>query len=401
MGNGMKCYAMYLPQFHDCPYNSRWWGQGFTEWTNVKAARPQFAGHVQPREPLGGYYDLSDPRQIEQQARLATQYGIDGFIFYHYWYEGQRPLGRPLDALLADRSFDVRFALCWANHSWTRSWTNRAGALDTLVAQTYERSLPAREKHYAFLSRAFNDPRYIRIGGSPLLQIHRPTDLPDVRQFVEELKGYCSRWHGLVPHVSGVLTNHTPNHDRLAIMDSLTLMQPAAVLHSPKDIFGRNPFRLVSKAGLSGVIKALPVALRRPLYTMQDRFFSRIVRYDYDQVWTNLLAQTRLAQKSGRRILPTGFVNFDNAPRYRNRARLFVNFTPEKFRAYFSELVRVAAEGGGGGECVCFINAWNEWGEGMYLEPDTFEGYARLEAVKAAVDGYRQRGNGTIPSRNI
>src|SRR3954447_1517209 len=165
----LRHLAFYLPQFHPIPENDEWWGQGFTEWTNVTRARALFRGHHQPHLPADlGYYDLRLPETRALQASLAASHGIDGFCYYHYWFKGRRLLERPFADVLASGEPDFPFALCWANENWTRKWNGRDE--DVLLAQDYS---PADDlEHIRALAPAFADKRYIRIDGRPLLLVY-------------------------------------------------------------------------------------------------------------------------------------------------------------------------------------------------------------------------------------
>ena len=166
-----QALAFYLPQFHPIPENDEWWGKGFTEWTNVTRAKPLFPGHYQPHVPGElGYYDLRVPEVREAQADLAREHGIYGFVYYHYWFNGKRLLERPFEEVLASGSPDFPFALCWANEEWTRNWDAQTGTV--LMAQDFgdEDDLA----HIRYLATAFEDDRYIRIDGRPLMLVYRP-----------------------------------------------------------------------------------------------------------------------------------------------------------------------------------------------------------------------------------
>src|SRR6185295_19133327 len=171
-----RVLAFYLPQFHPIPENDRWWGPGFTEWTNVTRARPLFRGHYQPRLPADlGFYDLRLPEVREAQASLAREYGLDAFCYYHYWFNGRRLLNRPFDEVLESGRPDFPFCLCWANEHWTRKWDGRDD--DTLMRQ--EHSLKDDRAHIEHLLRAFADPRYVKINGRPLFLVYRTELLPE------------------------------------------------------------------------------------------------------------------------------------------------------------------------------------------------------------------------------
>ncbi|MDA8148219.1 MAG: glycoside hydrolase family 99-like domain-containing protein, partial [Actinomycetota bacterium] len=170
-----RALAFYLPQFHPIPENDEWWGKGFTEWRNVARARPLFPGHYQPHLPGElGYYDLRVPEVREAQAALAREHGIDGFVYYHYWFHGRRLLERPFDEVLASGRPDFPFALCWSNEPWTRGWDQRG---TVLVPQRFS---PGDDlDHIRWLATAFGDDRYVKIDGRPLFLVYRPALLPD------------------------------------------------------------------------------------------------------------------------------------------------------------------------------------------------------------------------------
>ena len=162
----MKVLALNLPQFHEVPENNEWWGQGFTEWTNVKKAKPVYEGHVQPMEPIDGYYyDLSKPEDVIRQTELAKKYGVSGFVYFHYWYEGRKMLEKPCEILLAHPEADIEYCFCWANHSWTRAWDGKEQ--DVLLKQTYGGE-DDWKAHLQYLLPFFKDERYIKRDNKPM-----------------------------------------------------------------------------------------------------------------------------------------------------------------------------------------------------------------------------------------
>ena len=168
----MNVVAFYLPQFHAIPENDEWWGEGFTEWTNMKKAKPLFEGHNQPRVPFGeNYYNLLDSKTLRWQVDLANKYGIGGFCFYHYWFDGHMLLEKPVEMFLADKSLELPFCICWANEHWTNQWVS--GENKVLIEQRYGGEAEWRE-HFEYLLPYFKDNRYIRVDGKPLIVLYRP-----------------------------------------------------------------------------------------------------------------------------------------------------------------------------------------------------------------------------------
>ncbi|WP_417620879.1 glycoside hydrolase family 99-like domain-containing protein [Parasphingorhabdus sp.] len=380
-----KILAFFLPQFHDDPLNSKWWGKGFTEWVNVKAAKPLHAGHRQPRVPLNGYYDLETPEALNAQFDEASDHNIDGFVFYHYWSKGTRLLRKPLDLLLANPEVgkNQTFSLCWANHAWTRSWKNRSGALDVLLEQEYESSKEERAEHIDFLVRCFSDPRYLKTNGKPLLCIYSPEIIPQLDAFIEELREKCIQVIGADCEISGVIKNWQSDWSFLSLLDSVTLAQPALSQYASPDIFDKTISARKLIFSPSEIARGLPAWAKKLLYPIQDRFFNRVTFIDYDSAWQKGLEQIRRAVESDRKVHVSTFVDFDNTARYGPRAKIFTGFTLEKFSDYFEKAYRLAQKNTDSG--LLMVNAWNEWAEGMYLQPDEEFGNARLEIIREIV----------------
>ena len=179
----MRILALHLPQFHEVTENNEWWGQGFTEWTNVKRAKPLFRGHRQPTHPLNGnYYDLSEPGSLVWQATTARDHCVDGFIFFHYWYTGKLLLEKPVELWRSTPEADLGYALCWANHAWTRAWDGKNHQV--LQAQTYG-GRDDWENHIQYLLSFFKDPRYILKDNKPVLFLYNPSDIPCVDEMID------------------------------------------------------------------------------------------------------------------------------------------------------------------------------------------------------------------------
>ena len=175
----MEKYAFFLPQFHEIKENNEWWGKGFTEWVNVKNAKPLFKGHKQPKVPIDGYYNLLNKETVIHQTELMHKYGIDGMIYYHYYFEGRMLLEKPAENLLKWKDIDQPFFFCWANHSWNRSWE---GKTTILLEQTYGKQ-EEWEKHFQYLLKFFKDKRYIKKDNKPLIMIFNPNFEEKVKIF--------------------------------------------------------------------------------------------------------------------------------------------------------------------------------------------------------------------------
>lgn len=384
MSDKPKVLAYFLPQYHSCEYNNKWWGEGFTEWNNVRVANKLFEDHYQPRVPLEGYYDLLSDGELGRQYAQAKAAGIDGFSIYHYWYEGKKPLGSVVEKILADKSIEMNFSLCWANHSWTRTWRNHSGALDVLVEQTYEKNYEDLEPHFEFLDTCFMDERYIRLNGKPLFQIYIPEDIADLEAFIDQLRGYFKAKRGIEIHISATVRRKNDNFDYLNIFDSVTLNQPTLALFSSQSIFSTEPTTTkISKKVLREKILQSSPLLKKYIFRLWDLLPSNYATYDYASAWESLISQSKKAiADSEIPVNLTAFVEFDNTPRYGKRAKIITGFSPEIFGKYLSELHDVSSQNGGE---VLFINAWNEWGEGMYLQDDDKYQNRKLEAVAAAL----------------
>lgn len=344
----VKLLAYYLPQFHPIPENDEWWGRGFTEWNNVARAFPQFEGHVQPRLPGElGYYDLRIPEVGRRQVELAKNYGIAGFCYYYYWFSGRRLLERPLDDMLADKDRDFPFCLAWANENWTRTWDGLHGQI--LIGQRYR-----REDHIAFardLLPYFADRRYFKIHARPLFMVYKPMIIPDLKNAVEIWREEWRRLGIRDPYLVAIQTT-TRTDPRDIGFDAAAEFPP----HLYKRDVTRAPLRLLNP-GFSGSI------------------------FDYDTLADESLAFPQPPYPFFRGATP----GWDNTARRGSTATIYHDAAPSSFERWLFGLVERArlqeAE-----DRIIFVNAWNEWAEGAYLEPDVHHGYANLEACRRALE---------------
>ena len=353
----LKAIAFYLPQYHPIPENDEWWGKGFTEWTNVTKATPLFPGHYQPHVPADlGFYDLRLPEIRQAQADLASAYGIGGFCYYHYWFNGSRLLERPFTEVLASGQPDFPFCLCWANETWSRRWLGEEA--DILIKQDY--SAEDDLNHIHSLIPAFADRRYIQIKGRPLFLIYRPFDLPEPMRTVATFKNECIKVGLPEPYLMGV-DAHLPGFNFQEIgFDSTLVFEPqlGALPDFKKDTASITKFYRNFKLGI--VSKKLKI-------------------YDY--------TEARQLMQVYQRDFPTHpciFVSWDNTPRRGKNAVVVVKSTPEIFEAGLTEIVNSLIQKSQD-EGIVFINAWNEWGEGNHLEPDLKYGTQYLESVKRVI----------------
>lgn len=347
-----RLIAFYLPQFHPIPENDRWWGKGFTEWTNVTNAKPLFDGHYQPQLPADlGFYDLRLAEVREEQANLARQYGIYGFCYYYYWFAGKRLLHRPLDDMLASGKPDFPFCICWANENWTRRWDGAEHEI--LMAQDY-----SEEQYQAFaeeLVPILQDPRYIKIDGKPLIIIYRVDVIPDILEASQQWREvFRTQGVGEV-HLCIMLT--TFSGIRSGLNDIASLGFDSAVQFPPHETTG----------------SVVPPPAPAPNFTGQ--FF------DYKEVAINAVSEVLPNFKTFPGVMPS----FDNTSRRKQAAHAFLNSTPETYEFWLRGAIEKATQNLAGQEQLVFINAWNEWAEGARLEPDQKYGHAYLQATRRAL----------------
>ena len=363
----MRIIAFYLPQFHEIPENNEWWGKGFTEWVNVKKAKPLFATHRQPRKPLNNnYYDLSDIEVMKWQSRIAKEHGIYGFCYYHYWFNGHMLLQKPLEQMLADESVNMPFCICWANEHWTNAWVSRENKV--LIEQSYGGKAEWKE-HYEYLSRFFHDKRYIKENNKPIVVIYRPDIIDCMQEMMTYWKSLAIKdgFAGLVFAYQSVSYDYEDYH-RGDCFDYDIEYQPGyarAFMKGRKPSIVRKIFRKVSK-----IAYKMKLPIKEP---------SRLAVYDYNKVWEYVIETPPISEKS----IPCAFVDWDNTPRRGTGGAVFTGMTPKLFEKYLTQLILKAKNVYK--KDFMFIFAWNEWAEGGYLEPDEENGFGNLEAVKNAL----------------
>lgn len=368
----VKVVALYFPQLHSIPENDAWWGRGFTDWVNVRRAKPQFHGHNQPRVPLDNrYYDQSQVETLKWQVDLANSHGVHGFCHYHYWFEGKQLLETPTNMMLASKNIDFPFCLAWANETWSRRWDGRDN--DILQEQKHTPDKALWEQHFNYLYRAWSDERAIKIEGKPVFLIYRPHRIEKVAEMFDFWRELASR-RGL-PGLFFVAMKSYEYPDPLVLkhFDASMHFQPFEALFSPDF-----PRPGIESGALARQFRRLPDRAQDILRALRYRFLPSLTFYDYDEVWAQIL---KVERDGGLPTFPGAFVDWDNTARYVNRARIFKGVSPERFAQWFSQLVEVTSTRPTS-ERIIFVNAWNEWAEGTYLEPDARNGYKFLEAIR-------------------
>lgn len=355
----MKLLAYYLPQFHRVAENDQWWGEGFTEWTAAQNAKPLFEGHYQPHEPWSdNYYNLLEKKTMQWQADLMHKYGIDGMCFYHYWFgEGKKILEKPAENLLKWTDIDMPFCFSWANQSWLHSWSNLKGFSwmseskrnlaendsSVIFQQKYGREVEWK-RHFEYLLPFLKDERYIRYKGKPLIVIHVLNDVPCLNEMLK-----C--WEKLAKE-SGLNGLYIMGGGQAGINYGVN----AVMTHEPGDI-------------------------KRILHNLNKD--GKPACYSYHEAYETILNQK---YPQDNKMIYTAFCSYDTTPRYGMDGCVFQGSDPKSFRKY---LRRLMAKNASVGNDLIFIDAWNEWGEGMHLEPDKKYGFQWLDAVRKAKNEYK------------
>jgi len=355
MNTDMKVIAMYLPQFHEVKENNEWWGTGFTDWVSAKEALPLFDGHYQPRVPRNDYYyDLSQKKTMEWQADLMHQYSVDGFCMYHYWFkDGRKVLERPAENLLEWKDIDMPFCFCWANETWARSWSNIkkknvwtnkheiqncSDEFGILLEQKYGDKNDWKA-HLEYLIPFFNDSRYIRIDNRPVFVIYKSSDIECIDEMIYYWKEKIVNYGIEGLYVIGANCNALAGE----VVDAELCPEPLGGMRSANRIYKLN----------------------------------ELTCFDYKNLWENILQEDLGTIKT----FYGGFVGYDDTPRRGGEGSVVLKGSPKKFAKYLTELM---AKNAANNNYIVFLNAWNEWGEGMYLEPDERYGTKFLEAIPYA-----------------
>lgn len=367
MKRKVKLLALHLPQFHEIEENNRWWGKGFTEWSNVKRGRKLYPGHYQPKQPLNNdYYDLSDSNVLLRQAKLAKKYGIYGFCFYHYYFTGKKLLEKPVEAYLKQKD-KIPYCLAWANQSFARTWYGKEGDHEMLLKQTYGREKEWRE-HFEYLLPFFKDEKYIKVKNCPMFLIYLPQDFKECNSMVEKWNAWAREegFDGI--HFVAMDAWYDTKWFPIRMDATADFEPPRTMRDVPMWIqkLGDEKRKRFSKVGITGNI------LKNALYVDNVRTYDMMVRLSLRRKHCNNLRRNYLGV----------FTGWDNTARKDESGFVVTGSTPQKFKNYLKKQILKSQEMQNE---YLFINAWNEWSEGAYLEPDEKHGYAYLRAVREAV----------------
>ena len=352
-----RIIAIYLPQFHPFKENNEWWGEGFTEWRNVVNARPRYRGHYQPRCPQDlGFYDLRLSQSRIDQANLAKKYGIHGFCYYHYWFNGKVLMEEPMKGMLECKEPNFPFMICWANENWTRAWDGRERHM--LIEQKYSEEDDVN--HIKYLLPYLKDERYIKIDGKPVIAIYRSPLLPDVDRTINTWKTEA-RKQGLELYIVRFESANQCGKEYLHSFDASVEFQPISKNGYKYSLFQRVVNTITRKFGWDSYLPTHINYKRYVDYQLKHQFVNEYKRF------------------------PCVTPMWDNSPRRKKAYFSFKNTKPEYYKRWLAGVLKKFIPYSED-ENLVFINAWNEWAEGNYLEPDLKYGRAYLEATKEAIE---------------
>lgn len=353
----MKIIAYYLPQFHEIEENNKWWGEGFTEWTNIKKSKKLYKAHEQPVKPLNeNYYNLLDKTTVEWQTKMANDHKIEGFCYYHYWFKGRKILEKPAENLLKWKDINQKFCFCWANHSWRKTWN---GTMELLIEQNYG-EIDEWKEHFQYLLKFFKDERYIKINNKPIFVIF---SLRNIKKFDERIAFYNkkAKENGF-DGIYIVESISSASQKASVSVDAINLREPAIGTEG-LDFFKKLEYRLKKRK-------------------IPDWLLTKPAVFEAKKIYKTSL-EVLENYKTNKNIIAGGFAKWDSTPRHQKRGYVIENKNIKEFEEYLRKQKRIMKERK---IEYMFFNAWNEWAEGMYLEPDEKNKYEYLEVIKRIID---------------
>jgi hypothetical protein len=379
-----RVIAFYLPQFHPIPENDKYWGKGFTEWTNVAKARPLFKGHYQPHIPADlGFYDLRLPEIREQQAELASEAGIEGFCYWHYWFgNGKQLLERPFNEVVASGKPNFPFCLAWANHDWTTA-TWKKGMKGGMIAEQLYLGKEDHIQHFNTLLPAFKDERYIRVDGKLLFLIYDPYRFEHVEEFIETWHKLANQ-HNLGDFYFVAMCNSTNTRVRLpegGIGEGRVMpdLKSSAKVYNDFLSLGFDGINSIGKSRAEMIVQGK--YKRAFLFKLHEKFsFLPVLKYNYPEVVKHFFAP----EDSWENVFPSIYPNWDRTPRTGDQDGIYINATPENFQHHIEHALEVIKDKQPEHR-ILFLRSWNEWAEGNYVEPDLKYGHGFLDAIHNAI----------------
>ncbi len=364
--------SIYLPQFHTIPENDAWWGKGFTEWTNVRRGKSFYRGHYQPREPMNDeYYDLSDLRVLEKHTRMAKKAGIKGFCFYHYYFNGKTLLEKPIEQYRDQSKEDFPYCLIWANQSWTRTWYRANAGHLTLLQQTYGDE-SAWRRQFEYLLDFFKDNRYIKINNKPVYIMYLPQDI-NCRKSMFDLWNRLAKQNGFAGIYLVAMNTGWGKDERFKLYDAYMDFEPIHAICNDKTFRKKvDEWKKYNKDRLNTNKKSFS----NMLWARND--------YSYNFLCNRI---ENVKEKSPIQNYYGTFAGWDNTPRKDEDGFIVRNSTPRRLAQNIYRMLKMSEKAG---NQYLFINAWNEWSEGAYIEPDKKYGYAYLRAIRWAVNKYNK-----------
>lgn len=349
----LKLLAYYLPQYHPDKHNNEWWGKGSTEWTNVAKAMPQYLGQYQPRLPGElGYYDLRVQENIYRQIELAEIYGIYGFCFYYYWFDGVRLLDLPFNNFVNDKSITFPFCICWVNESWTKQWSGNSNTPLIEISKNVN-----TYKHFIeSCCTLFKKENYIEIDGKPLLIIYKPFDIPNREEVIDYWRNYIKEKINKDLYIIAAINTFgiIEHNSIISGFDALSEFAPGPQIKYMKDITNTKDY----------VCKT---------------FYGKV--YDYAEFVGKKNYFNIKGDKLYRAVCPM----WDNTARKMNKGMVLDGSTPSLYKEWLKDVIIETKNNKNLDDSIIFINAWNEWAEGAYLEPDLKWKYGYLDATKDAI----------------
>jgi hypothetical protein len=372
----IKLFAFYFPQFHSIPENDLWWGKGFTDWNLVKNAKPLYSNHYQPRVPLNNnYYDPTVFKTIENQVNLAKQYGISGFMFYHYWFDGKLMLEKPLEVFLTNTDPNFQFCICWANESWTKSWIGRPDII--LKKQNHKKDKELWHEHFNYLLPFFKDHRSLKINGRPVFLIYQP-------EIITHTKEMFDYWNDLAMknNLNKLYFIAVKNHEYLS--DNFLINYDAILKFQPRLAFSSTNYDSFNIRSVFNVFRFLPEGFKGYLLKYINMFQS-YTSINSKKIWDKILKEAYVKNNKypDLKIFESVFYEWDNTPRYGKKAKIFDGINDELMKENLNSIIELTKNND---VEILFYNAWNEWSESAYLEPDEKFGLNKLKIIKEVLN---------------